>query len=145
MWSEVWCARTRRPHVAVRVHSIERLIFIMIRPPPRSTRTDTLCPYTTLVRTPRGRRRGGPRPADPPRALHLWHRRARAPRRAVRQRSGAARAARLPVHRPRLSRRSARTRAVARRARRGLLPGPPTPAEHPIGSASCKDRGLQYV
>src|SRR3546814_6240479 len=61
----------------------------------------------------------------------LWHRRARAPRRAVRQRSGAARAARLPVHRPRLSRRSARTRAVARRARRGLLPGPRTRAEHP--------------
>src|SRR3546814_11283635 len=23
----------------------------MIRPPPRSTRTDTLCPYTTLVRS----------------------------------------------------------------------------------------------
>src|SRR3546814_13172760 len=25
----------------------------MIRPPPRSTRTDTLCPYTTLFRSPR--------------------------------------------------------------------------------------------
>src|SRR3546814_18148226 len=24
----------------------------MIRPPPRSTRTDTLCPYTTLFRSP---------------------------------------------------------------------------------------------
>src|SRR3546814_9191576 len=24
----------------------------MIRPPPRSTRTDTLCPYTTLCRSP---------------------------------------------------------------------------------------------
>src|SRR3546814_6652882 len=25
--------------------------FLMIRPPPRSTRTDTLCPYTTLFRS----------------------------------------------------------------------------------------------
>src|SRR3546814_5207949 len=42
----------------------------MIRRPPRSTRTDTLCPYTTLFRSPRGngpergrkaRRRGAPR------------------------------------------------------------------------------------
>src|SRR3546814_19312272 len=28
--------------------------FLMIRPPPRSTRTDTLFPYTTLVRSNRG-------------------------------------------------------------------------------------------
>src|SRR3546814_4049280 len=27
--------------------------FLMLRPPPRSTRTDTLCPYTTLFRSPR--------------------------------------------------------------------------------------------
>src|SRR3546814_1261028 len=26
--------------------------FLMIRPPPRSTRTDTLFPYTTLIRSP---------------------------------------------------------------------------------------------
>src|SRR3546814_19687463 len=31
--------------------------FLMIRRPPRSTRTDTLFPYTTLFRSPRGRRR----------------------------------------------------------------------------------------
>src|SRR3546814_1112851 len=30
----------------------------MIRRPPRSTRTDTLFPYTTLFRSPRGNRRG---------------------------------------------------------------------------------------
>src|SRR3546814_1525194 len=30
----------------------------MIRQPPRSTRTDTLCPYTTLFRSPRGQRLG---------------------------------------------------------------------------------------
>src|SRR3546814_9888945 len=28
--------------------------FLMIRRPPRSTRTDTLFPYTTLFRSPRG-------------------------------------------------------------------------------------------
>src|SRR3546814_2802793 len=31
----------------------------MIRRPPRSTRTDTLFPYTTLFRSPRRPRRGG--------------------------------------------------------------------------------------
>src|SRR3546814_14335181 len=30
--------------------------FLMIRRPPRSTRTDTLFPYTTLFRSPDGRR-----------------------------------------------------------------------------------------
>src|SRR3546814_14207341 len=30
--------------------------FLMIRRPPRSTRTDTLFPYTTLFRSPRNRR-----------------------------------------------------------------------------------------
>src|SRR3546814_1980181 len=30
--------------------------FVMIRRPPRSTRTDTLFPYTTLFRSPRPRR-----------------------------------------------------------------------------------------
>src|SRR3546814_19203386 len=34
-------------------------IFLMIRRPPRSTRTDTLLPYTTLFRSPR-RRACGP-------------------------------------------------------------------------------------
>src|SRR3546814_16969297 len=29
--------------------------FLMLRRPPRSTRTDTLFPYTTLFRSPRGR------------------------------------------------------------------------------------------
>src|SRR3546814_4099962 len=28
------------------------LFFLMVRRPPRSTRTDTLCPYTTLFRSP---------------------------------------------------------------------------------------------
>src|SRR3546814_8015528 len=33
-------------------------VFLMIRRPPRSTRTDTLFPYTTLFRSPRRRSRG---------------------------------------------------------------------------------------
>src|SRR3546814_3662938 len=34
--------------------------FLMIRRPPRSTRTDTLFPYTTLFRSPGGRLAGQP-------------------------------------------------------------------------------------
>src|SRR3546814_11572662 len=34
-------------------------VFLMIRRPPRSTRTDTLFPYTTLFRSVDGRLRGG--------------------------------------------------------------------------------------
>src|SRR3546814_17169598 len=33
------------------------IFFLMIRRPPRSTRTDTLFPYTTLFRSPRSDRR----------------------------------------------------------------------------------------
>src|SRR3546814_9129279 len=36
------------------------MIFVMIRRPPRSTRTDTLFPYTTLFRAPRPPARGAP-------------------------------------------------------------------------------------
>src|SRR3546814_11784350 len=32
---------------------MRRVFFLMIRRPPRSTRTDTLCPYTTLFRSAR--------------------------------------------------------------------------------------------
>src|SRR3546814_12901886 len=35
------------------------IFFLMIRRPPRSTRTDTLFPYTTLFRSPPARRRAG--------------------------------------------------------------------------------------
>src|SRR3546814_7877053 len=35
--------------------------FLRIRRPPRSTRTDTLFPYTTLFRSRRGREEGRPR------------------------------------------------------------------------------------
>src|SRR3546814_3912399 len=38
--------------------------FLMIRRPPRSTRTDTLFPYTTLFRSPVGHRQGHRHRAD---------------------------------------------------------------------------------
>src|SRR3546814_10925870 len=41
--------------------------FLMIRRPPRSTRTDTLFPYTTLFRSPGGRGRPLPLSPDPDR------------------------------------------------------------------------------
>src|SRR3546814_12554232 len=40
-----------------------RVVFVMIRRPPRSTRTDTLFPYTTLVRSGFGRTRRNDRRA----------------------------------------------------------------------------------
>src|SRR3546814_4903820 len=48
--------------------------FLMIRRPPRSTRTDTLFPYTTLFRSPARVRRAAagadPRPGGPARHAH---------------------------------------------------------------------------
>src|SRR3546814_20430652 len=41
------------------------LFFLMIRRPPRSTRTDTLFPYTTLFRSEVGRQGGAQSPAGP--------------------------------------------------------------------------------
>src|SRR3546814_13008511 len=60
----------------------------MIRRPPRSTRTDTLFPYTTLFRSPR-RHHARPCPAAPSRLAHQGRRRtpprsrARAPHRPL--------------------------------------------------------------
>src|SRR3546814_15762909 len=39
------------------------IFVLMIRRPPRSTRTDTLCPYTTLFRSGRRLHASGPRGA----------------------------------------------------------------------------------
>src|SRR3546814_11500013 len=59
------------------------IFFLMIRRPPISTRTDTLCPYTTLFRScrgattrsqPRPRRRGAPARHHPPRPVARRHR-----------------------------------------------------------------------
>src|SRR3546814_7926940 len=71
----------------------------MIRRPPRSTRTDTPFPYTTLFRSRRD---------DPNRADRLWPRRARVPRAADRRGRGA---------------RSGCDRFIARRGDRARLAG----------------------
>src|SRR3546814_20213801 len=56
-FSVMYCA-----FFVVYVYFLLFVFFLMIRRPPRSTRTDTLFPYTTLFRSPRGFRAV---PADP--------------------------------------------------------------------------------
>src|SRR3546814_16202687 len=54
--------------------------FLMIRRPPRSTRTDTLFPYTTLFRSagrPRRRRLSHQQPHEPRLSQHVAKRRAK--------------------------------------------------------------------
>src|SRR3546814_4122730 len=60
--------------------------FLMIRRPPRSTRTDTLFPYTPLFRSPCSRAGGALRPRDPSSAArcHPAPRRGRHARSALR-------------------------------------------------------------
>src|SRR3546814_15937473 len=49
------------------------MFFLMIRRPPRSTRTDTLFPYTTLFRSTRAEPLGLPGRGQPYRLLgHKW-------------------------------------------------------------------------
>src|SRR3546814_3393696 len=58
--------------------NVDYVFFLMIRRPPRSTRTDTLFPYTTLFRSPLPspcRHRRGPGPCGPRR--HPCRRRSR--------------------------------------------------------------------
>src|SRR5213082_4078332 len=54
--------------VSSRAHITSDLLFffLMIRRPPRSTLCQTLFPYTTLFRSPRGRPGPGPREGDRP-------------------------------------------------------------------------------
>src|SRR3546814_16325348 len=93
----------------------------MMRRPPRSTRTDTLFPYTTLFRSrirvadtvdPRGRRRAAAEERTPPEgtARYRRDRRAPAPARSRRARSRAARLCATALH--------AADRAAGRRADR---------------------------
>src|SRR3546814_16591046 len=58
------------------------IFFLMIRRPPRSTRTDTLFPYTTLFRSGRGRRRPD-RLEQPPRPRATRRRGGRSQNRAA--------------------------------------------------------------
>src|SRR3546814_13421150 len=63
--------------------SLVIIFFLMIRRPPRSTRTDTLFPYTTLFRSPRRRNRRAGRSGGRRRR----RRRRRAPRHRPRRRN----------------------------------------------------------
>src|SRR3546814_20586459 len=49
----------------------DTFFFLMIRRPPRSTRTDTLCPYTTLFRSASSAPVGPWRTVPPPRGNSL--------------------------------------------------------------------------
>src|SRR3546814_11054323 len=104
--------------------------FLMIRRPPRSTRTDTLFPYTTLFRSAAGRA-GGEGEARSPGA-ERGERLAAAQRRG--QSVGHAAAPLQPVI-------SIET-GFARRAR-GSMGGVKAPPE--IGRASCRGRVCPYV
>src|SRR3546814_20016884 len=115
--------------------------FLMIRRPPRSTRTDTLFPYTTLFRS---------LPASSATALP-------APASAAKTAAPAAEAP--PVSTPAAAAPVAPTAEVAEPKRRGPKPGfkraakvQPAPSdvapirdEDKIGRASCRERVCQYV
>src|SRR3546814_11860822 len=113
---------------SVRIYSTYRRIvfifvifFLMIRRPPRSTRTDTLFPYTTLFRS---EGRGDPARLDHPSGARLQHRGAELGQGA---------------HRRRRCQRIASAQAVLRRRAqcRGM--------RFDIGSASWRERGCMYV
>src|SRR3546814_13834043 len=116
----------------------------MLRRPPRSTRTDTLFPDTTLFRSLRERRRPG----------HLLHHRDPRPRRAEgrcggrRRDRGARRVPLLRRPRPRLGVAGAAARAapvivtaaVGHPRRRPVLPGGPDPPHRPTHRARRRRR-----
>src|SRR3546814_14109527 len=95
--------------------------FLMIRRPPRSTRTDTLFPYTTLFRSPHllgGIWQSGGRAGDVP---------PRRPRRGLRARDGALlRSGAIPRH----PARPARLRQERAQCSLGGLRGGARPAHH---------------
>src|SRR3546814_17331846 len=57
----MWCRTMVIESVDGNHEDVCGIFFLMIRRPPRSTRTDTLFPYTTLFRSPRPRLRESPR------------------------------------------------------------------------------------
>src|SRR3546814_18816796 len=128
----------------------------MIRRPPRSTRTDTLFPYTTLFRSPLatgavGRRSGavGYLPDRLP-AVAGDVDAQRADRGRIFDRTAAMRVFRPRRIEPAAHHRRARARAVQpeivdpRRRADGVRPA--QPADRPeIGRASCRERVCKYV
>src|SRR3546814_11943875 len=123
------------------------LFFLLIRRPPRSTRTYTLFPYTTLFRARAAaalrRSRGAHRPADAGRVAgaqcrtgrNQW-RRQRRRRRTPAARLRPLRGAAAPVRRGAArTRRAGDVRALPRRSRGRAL------TAQEIGRASWRERG----
>src|SRR3546814_15079236 len=111
--------------------------FLMIRRPPRSTRTDTLFPYTTLFRsfTFFSTRRNAPALAafffgSPPHSFFLFPR----PFCSKRSLTGTDPA---PILTP--AARACAASSMRNQRRRNRRPG------HEIGRASCRERVCQYV
>src|SRR3546814_1461375 len=108
----------------------------MIRRPPRSTRTDTLFPYTTLYRSSRERDRPPPRAPEPGRA-YRWRRRRVRRRPALRRPPNAVRAA------------AAKGRnwytSLPRRSRRGKDAGPPRRAGADALREVCSRRSEEHT
>src|SRR3546814_15760588 len=107
--------------------------FLMIRRPPRSTRTDTLFPYTTLFRSAQRRDRGVREPRAGTRIAELERR--------ARDRAAAQIASEHVERRPPLERRNA---AVAPADAEGDLVAVDDAQETEIGRASWKERVVQY-
>src|SRR3546814_10523558 len=74
----------------------------MIRPPPRSTRNDTLFPYTTLFRSAERSNRGARTPAEgcrPRQEIAYYHRRTEIPSSTIRRGRTTGRNILSPCHR----------------------------------------------
>src|SRR3546814_16634419 len=133
----------------------------MIRRPPRSTRTDTLFPYTTLFRSKRGNRRNAPRALNGPLFLlgllprpHVGIEPAHREQLVVRPRLGhpplfehddavGVGHRRQPVrdHPSRPPRRTPPARILDRRFGPALAPAPRFVQNQPLGSAPWGERG----
>src|SRR3546814_11528767 len=107
----------------------------MIRRPPRSTRTDTLFPYTTLFRSPRDRR-------DRP-ALGLFGLQDRAGAKGVAALERQAVVEDVEDTHPRLHARQGLTARQPRRAKPSRVRL--SSLESEIGRASCTERVCPYV
>src|SRR3546814_18882103 len=127
----VTCVVTQsRFYVRCFSHVDNLLFFLMIRLPPRSTRTDTLLPYTTLFRAL-------PPPAPlPGQALDDGRSGSGAADGRRDRRALLLRAARLGA--------GSRSRRRDRRARPGDRTAAEPGSSRKIGRTSCRERGLWY-
>src|SRR3546814_14674585 len=107
------------------------VFFLMIRRPPRSTRTDTLFPYTTLFRS-QGRDRAGDDRRRYRRGAGLLH---RPPREPCRRRGARARR-RHRAAGPRCARRTRRARAARHCQRPARRPAEPQTPAHLLATNS---------